>query len=377
MAVFGSKAEAIKISPLVDVLATKKDFEVKVCIVGYEKEIVESVLTIFDIEIDYFLNLDEEEINLYDYTLISLQKLKTILEDEDPDIVLVQGDSTICFVTALACFYKQIPVAHVEAGLRTYNNLESYPHEFNRQAVGIVAKYNFVPTRRAKLNLINEGKEPATIFITGNTAIDTLKKTIRLDYTHPHLEWASNSRLIIITVNCRKKIGEPLRNVCRALKRIVEEVPDTKIIFPVTYQVGVRQIVEEILGSNTNIRLIDPLPVIDFHNFLNKAYFILTDSGSIQEEAPSLGKPVLVMKDKSERPEGIRSGTLKLVGTNEEDIYRNCKWLLNESDLYQKMAKAYNPYGDGYASDRIADILQTGRRWEWNENSYSQLDLGK
>lgn len=377
MTVFSTKAEAIKICPLLDVLTTKKDFEVKICLSDQYRELVEPVLEVFKIEPDYILSMTNNTLSFYDLTIIILQKLKTILENEEPDLVLVQGDSSTSFVTALACFYLHIPIGHIEAGLRTYTIQSSFPEEFNRQAMGIIASYNFVPTRRAKLNLINEGKDPATIFITGNTAIDALKRTIQLDYTHPYLAWAEDSRLIIVTVSRRETAGETLKNICRAVKRIVDEVPGTKVIFPVEPTHAGRKTINELIGKHENIRLIDPLPVEDFHNFLNKAYLILTDSGGIQEEAPSLGKPVLVIRDITERPEGIRAGTLKLVGTNEEDIVRNCKWLLSETALYQKMSKASNPYGDGYASDRIADIIQTGRRWEWNENSISHLDFKK
>lgn len=377
MAVFSTKPEAIKMCPLLDVLLTKKVFEVKICLSDQYKERVTPVLEVFKIEPDYILSVTNKTLSFYDLTIVILQKLKKILETEEPDLVLIQGDSSTSFVTALACFYLQIPIGHVEAGLRTYTINSSFPEEFNRQAMGIIASYNFVPTRRAKLNLINEGKDPATIFITGNTAIDALKKTIQLDYTHPHLKWAEDSRLIIISANRTESTGEPLKNICRAIKRVVVEVPETKVIFPVDLTHAGKNIIEEIIGKHENIRLIEPLPVVDFHNFLNNAYLVLTDSGGIQEEAPSLGKPVLVIRDITERPEGLRAGTLKLVGTNEEDIVRNCKWLLSETALYQKMSKASNPYGDGYASDRIADIIQTGRRWEWNENSISHLDFKK
>lgn len=358
--------------PLVNVLLSKREFDTKVCVTGQHKEMLEQVLNTFNVTPDYDLSIMKKNQTLFDITITILEKIKEVLEIEKPDLVLVHGDTSTTFVTALACYYLKIPVGHVEAGLRTYNIDSPYPEEFNRQAVGIVAQYHFAPTKRAKVNLINEGKDPASIYITGNTAIDALRTTVQSDYRHPQLDWADDSRLIMVTAHRRENIGEPLRNIFKAIKRIVDDVPDTKVIYPVHLNPSVREIANEIIGNHDRIRLIDPLTVVDFHNFLAKAHIILTDSGGIQEEAPSLGKPVLVMRDTTERPEGIRAGTLKMVGTNEEEIYRECKILLSNTAKYLEMSKASNPYGDGYASDRIADIIHTGRRWEWNENSISR-----
>ena len=273
-------------------------------------------------------------------------------------MVLVHGDTSTTFVTALACFYLQIPVGHVEAGLRTYNIYSPYPEEFNRQAVSIISQFNFAPTELSKNNLLKEGKKEETIFVTGNTAIDALKTTVREDYTHPDLEWASDSRLIMITAHRRENLGEPMKHMFRAIRRVMDEHPDVKAIYPIHMNPVVREIADSILGDDERIRIIEPLEVLDFHNFLNRSYMILTDSGGIQEEAPSLGKPVLVMRDTTERPEGIAAGTLKLVGTEEETIYQNFKSLLENKDEYEKMSKASNPYGDGFACKRIANILE-------------------
>jgi UDP-N-acetylglucosamine 2-epimerase (non-hydrolysing) len=315
------------------------------------------VLEAFDVVPDYDLSIMKEKQTLFDVTINILERMKAVLEEVKPDIVLVHGDTSTTFVTALACFYLQIKVGHVEAGLRTYNIYSPYPEEFNRQAVGIMADFNFSPTEVSKNNLIKEGKNPETIFVTGNTAIDALKTTVREEYTHEHLEWASDSRLIMITAHRRENLGEPMRNMFRAIKRIIDEKPDIKAIYPIHMNPVVREAANEILGNTDRIRIIEPLEVLDFHNFLARSYLILTDSGGIQEEAPSLGKPVLVMRDTTERPEGIAAGTLKLVGTDEEVIYNTFKQLLDDKEEYEKMSKASNPYGDGFASKRIADIL--------------------
>lgn len=295
---------------------------------------------------------------LFDVTTNILNKIKEVLEKEKPNVVLVHGDTSTTFVTALACFYLQIPVGHVEAGLRTYNIYSPYPEEFNRQAVSIISQFNFAPTELSKNNLLKEGKKEETIFVTGNTAIDALKTTVREDYTHPDLEWVSDSRLIMITAHRRENLGEPMKHMFRAIRRVMDEHPDVKAIYPIHMNPVVREIADSILGDDERIRIIEPLEVLDFHNFLNRSYMILTDSGGIQEEAPSLGKPVLVMRDTTERPEGIAAGTLKLVGTEEETIYQNFKSLLENKDEYEKMSKASNPYGDGFACKRIADILE-------------------
>lgn len=295
---------------------------------------------------------------LFDVTVNILKRIRDVLMEVKPDVVLVHGDTSTTFATALACFYLQTPVGHVEAGLRTYNIYSPYPEEFNRQAVSIVSSYNFAPTELSRENLIREGKNPETIYITGNTAIDALKTTVRDDYTHEQLEWASDSRLIMITAHRRENLGEPMHHMFRAIRRIVDEHPDIKAIYPIHMNPVVREAADEILGGDDRIRIIEPLDVLDFHNFLSRSYLILTDSGGIQEEAPSLGKPVLVMRDTTERPEGIAAGTLKLVGTDEETIYQNFKLLLENQDEYDRMSKASNPYGDGKACERIADILE-------------------
>jgi UDP-N-acetylglucosamine 2-epimerase (non-hydrolysing) len=318
---------------------------------------LDQVLKIFNVVPDYDLSIMKDKQTLFDVTVSILDKMRDVLEEVKPDVVLVHGDTSTTFVTALACFYMQIPIGHVEAGLRTYNIYSPYPEEFNRQAVGIVAKYNFAPTELAKSNLIKEGKAVTSIYVTGNTAIDALKTTVRDDYTHEQLDWASDSRLIMVTAHRRENLGEPMRHMFRAIKRIVDDFPDIKVIYPIHMNPIVRETANEILGDCNRIRIIEPLDVLDFHNFLAKSYLILTDSGGIQEEAPSLGKPVLVMRDTTERPEGIKAGTLKLVGTDEEFIYSTFRLLLEDNDEYEKMSKASNPYGDGYASKRIADIL--------------------
>lgn len=359
MVVFGTRPEAIKMCPLVKELKSRDNFDTIVCVTGQHKEMLDQVLNVFKVEPDYNLAIMRKKQTLFDVTINILNKMKTILETVKPDIVLVHGDTSTTFVTALACFYLQIPVGHVEAGLRTYDIYSPYPEEFNRQSVGIMAKYHFAPTEKSKENLLKEGKDPLNIFVTGNTAIDALKTTVKEHYTHPQLEWVGNSKLIMITAHRRENLGEPMRNMFRAIKRIVSEYKDIKVIYPIHLNPAVRKIANEILGNNERVRIIEPLEVLDFHNFLAKSFIILTDSGGIQEEAPSLGKPVLVMRDTTERPEGILAGTLKLVGTNEENIYKNFKLLLNNDKEYEKMSKASNPYGDGFASKRIADILES------------------
>lgn len=358
MMVFGTRPEAIKMCPLVKELKTREKFNTVVCVTGQHREMLDQVLTAFDVVPDYDLSIMKAKQTLFDVTINILEKMKSVLEEVKPDVVFVHGDTSTTFVTALACFYLQIPVGHVEAGLRTYNIYSPYPEEFNRQAVGIVSNYNFAPTEMSKENLLKEGKNPSTIYVTGNTAIDALKTTVRDDYTHEHLEWAEDSRLIMITAHRRENLGEPMRNMFRAIKRIIDEKSDIKAIYPIHMNPVVREAAQEILGDTDRIRIIEPLEVLDFHNFLSRSHLILTDSGGIQEEAPSLGKPVLVMRDTTERPEGIAAGTLKLVGTDEELIYKTFKQLLEDQNEYDKMSKASNPYGDGFASKRIADILE-------------------
>lgn len=357
MVVFGTRPEAIKMCPLVKELKTRKRLNTIVCVTGQHREMLDQVLTAFEIVPDYDLSIMKTKQTLFDVTINILEKMKVVLEEVKPDVVLVHGDTSTTFVTALACFYLQIPVGHVEAGLRTYNIYSPYPEEFNRQAVSIVSNYNFAPTEISKENLLKEGKDPSTIYVTGNTAIDALKTTVRDDYTHEYLDWASDSRLIMITAHRRENLGEPMRNMFKAIKRIIDEHQDIKAIYPIHMNPLVREAAQEILGDTDRIRIIEPLEVLDFHNFLSRSHLILTDSGGIQEEAPSLGKPVLVMRDTTERPEGIAAGTLKLVGTGEEVIYKTFKQLLEDQSEYDKMIKASNPYGDGFASKRIADIL--------------------
>ena len=358
MTVFGTRPEAIKMCPLVLELKTRKNLETVVCVTGQHREMLDMVLQTFNVVPDYDLSIMKERQTLFDVTINILDKMRHVLEEVKPDVVLVHGDTSTTFVTALACFYLQIPIGHVEAGLRTYNIQSPYPEEFNRQAVSIVANYNFAPTELSKQNLIKEGKNPKTIYVTGNTVIDAFKTTVRENYTHPMLEWAKDSRLIMITAHRRENLGEPMVHMFNAIKRIMDEYKDIKAIYPIHMNPKVRETANAILSGNDRIKIIEPLDVVDFHNFLNASYLIITDSGGIQEEAPSLGKPVLVMRDTTERPEGIKAGTLKLVGTNEERIYKAFKQLLEDKKEYEKMAKASNPYGDGLASKRIADILE-------------------
>ena len=355
--VFGTRPEAIKMCPLVNELKSRKNVETIVCVTGQHRQMLDQVLETFNIVPDYDLSIMQQRQTLFDVTVNILQRIKSVLEEVKPDVVLVHGDTSTTFVTALACFYLQIPVGHVEAGLRTYNIFSPYPEEFNRQAVGIVAQYNFSPTEMSKQNLLNEGKNAETIYVTGNTAIDALKTTVRADYSHPELEWAKDSRLILITAHRRENLGEPMRNMFRAIQRVMEEHPNVKAIYPIHMNPAVREAAYEIFGNNDRMHIIEPLDVLDFHNFMSRSFLILTDSGGIQEEAPSLGKPVLVMRDTTERPEGITAGTLKLVGTEEEVIYNNFRILLDDPNEYDRMSKASNPYGDGTACKQIADIL--------------------
>ena len=357
MLVFGTRPEAIKMCPLVNELKTRENIETIVCVTGQHRQMLDQVLEAFHVVPDYDLSIMKDKQTLFDITTNILNRIKEVLEQVKPDVVLVHGDTSTTFVTALACFYLQIPVGHVEAGLRTYNIYSPYPEEFNRQAVGIISQYNFAPTELSKQNLLNEGKKAESIYVTGNTAIDALKTTVRTDYTHPELDWAKDSRLIMITAHRRENLGEPMKNMFRAIRRVMDEHPDVKAIYPIHMNPVVRQTANEILGGDDRIHIIEPLEVLAFHNFLAHSYMILTDSGGIQEEAPSLGKPVLVMRDTTERPEGIAAGTLKLVGTDEEVIYQNFKLLLEDPEEYAEMSNASNPYGDGFACKQIADIL--------------------
>lgn len=358
MLVFGTRPEAIKMCPLVNELKARKNLRVTVCVTGQHRQMLDQVLEVFGIDPDYDLSIMKSKQTLFDITTNILNGIQKVLEKVRPDVVLVHGDTSTTFATALACFYLQIPVGHVEAGLRTYNIYSPYPEEFNRQAVSVISQFNFAPTEQSRRNLLNEGKNAETVYVTGNTAIDALKTTVREYYTHPELEWAKDSRLILITAHRRENLGEPMKHMFRAIRRVLDGHPDVKAIYPIHMNPVVRQIADEILGDNERIHIIEPLDVLDFHNFMARSYLILTDSGGIQEEAPSLGKPVLVMRDTTERPEGIAAGTLKLVGTSEDVIYHNFKQLLEDSEYYATMSNASNPYGDGFACKRIADILE-------------------
>ncbi len=357
MSVFGTRPEAIKMCPLVKELESREEIESIVCVTGQHREMLDAVLKVFDVKPDYDLSIMKQNQTLFDVTTNILNGIKSVLEDVQPDIVLVHGDTSTTFVTALACFYLQIPVGHVEAGLRTYDIYSPFPEEFNRQAVGIVSKLNFSPTEMAKDNLLKEGKNASSIYVTGNTAIDALQTTVKADYQHPYLDWVGEDQLILITAHRRENLGEPMVNMFKAIKRIIEEHPNTKAIYPIHMNPKVRKTAEEILGKEDRIKIVEPLEVVDFHNFINKSHIIVTDSGGIQEEAPSLAKPVLVMRDTTERPEGVAAGTLKLVGTDEEVIYEAFKELLEDEEVYKAMSNASNPYGDGHASKRIADII--------------------
>lgn len=357
MVVFGTRPEAIKMCPLVQELKKHKELRTLVCVTGQHREMLDQILNTFSIVPDYDLSIMKDKQTLFDVTQNILSRIEKILKEILPDVVLVHGDTSTTFATALACFYMKIPVGHVEAGLRTYDIYSPYPEEFNRQAVSIIAEYNFAPTETSKNNLIKEGHRAENIYVTGNTVIDALKFTVKKDYIHEELKWASDSRLIMITAHRRENLGKPMVHMFRAIRRVIEEHRDVKAIYPIHMNPLIRKTAEKELAGCNRIRIIEPLDVLDFHNFLAASYIILTDSGGIQEEAPSLGKPVLVMRDTTERPEGIEAGTLKLVGTDEDVIYKNFKELLDNRKAYEIMAEASNPYGDGHACERIADIL--------------------
>ena len=357
MIVFGTRPEAIKMCPLVNELKKRSGVEPIVCVTGQHRQMLDQVLQAFDVIPDYDLSIMKANQDLFDITTGILMSIKPVLKRVNPEIVLVHGDTSTSFITALACYYLQMPVAHVEAGLRTHNIYSPYPEEFNRQGVGLLAQYHFAPTEISKENLIQEGKNPDSIYVTGNTVIDALKTTVKEDYSHPDLDWAKDSRLILLTAHRRENLGEPMHHMFRAIRRITEEFEDIKVIYPIHKNPVVRKAAEEELSGMDRIRIIEPLDVLDFHNFMSNSYIILTDSGGIQEEAPSLGKPVLVMRNTTERPEGIEAGTLQLVGVEEEKIYESFKTLLVDKNEYNKMSNASNPYGDGFACKRIADIL--------------------
>ncbi len=367
MLVFGTRPEAIKMCPLVNELKTRSGIRTVVCVTGQHRQMLDQVLDAFGVRPDYDLSIMKQNQTLFDITAGILGSIKSVLEEVKPDVVLVHGDTSTTFVTALCCYYMQIPVGHVEAGLRTYNIYSPYPEEFNRQAVSIIARYNFAPTRLAAEQLKREGKDPDTIYITGNTVIDAMQHTVREDYAHPELEWVGGSRLIFITAHRRENLGEPMRHMFRAIRRVLDEHPDCKAVYPIHMNPAVREAAAAELGDCSRIHIIEPLEVFDCHNFEARSYLCLTDSGGIQEECPSYGVPVLVMRDTTERPEGIDAGTLKLVGTGEETIYRTFKLLLENEEEYARMSHAANPYGDGRACKRIADILEKGNYEPWKQ----------
>ena len=368
MLVFGTRPEAIKMCPLVNELKKRKSIQTLVCVTGQHREMLDQVLRTFGVTPDFDLSIMKKGQTLFDITTNILEKIKNVLEEIKPDIVLVHGDTSTTFVTALACFYLQIPIGHVEAGLRTYNIYSPYPEEFNRQAVSIISQYNFAPTQLAAEHLIKEGKNKDTIYVTGNTVIDAMKHTVTSSYTHPELEWVGNDKMIFITAHRRENLGEPMHHMFRAIRRVLNEHPECKAVYPIHMNPIVRKAADEELGDCKQIHIIEPIEVVDCHNFEARCFLCLTDSGGIQEEVPSYGKPVLVMRDTTERPEGVSAGTLKLVGTDEEKIYRSFKELIENEDAYNAMALACNPYGDGFACKRIADVLEFGKCDPWVAN---------
>ncbi|WP_106533013.1 non-hydrolyzing UDP-N-acetylglucosamine 2-epimerase [Planomicrobium soli] len=358
MTIFGTRPEAVKMAPLVlELQKHPETIEPVVTVTAQHREMLDQVLETFQIKPDYDLNIMKDRQTLSDVTVRGLRGLDEIMKKAQPDIVLVHGDTTTTFVASLAAFYNQIAVGHVEAGLRTHNKYSPYPEEMNRQLTGVIADIHFAPTEQSAQNLLKEGKRKERIFITGNTAIDALKTTIRQAYSHPVLEKVGSDRMILLTAHRRENLGQPMRNMFRAIKRLTEEHDDIQVVYPVHMNPAVREVADEVLGRDPRIHLIEPLEVMDFHNFAARSFIILTDSGGVQEEAPSLGKPVLVLRDTTERPEGIEAGTLKLAGTSEADIYRLAKELLTDTEAYERMAQASNPYGDGKASHRIVEAL--------------------
>ena len=357
MTIFGTRPEAIKMAPLVKELKSRDEIECIVCVTAQHRQMLDQVLETFEIVPDYDLNIMQHGQTLGEITTRTLIVLENIIREVNPDLVLVQGDTTTTFVGALAAFYNNCDIGHVEAGLRTYDKYSPYPEEMNRQMVGCMADLHFAPTEMSKNNLLREGKKEESIYVTGNTAIDAMKTTVLTDYHHEVLDWVGNDRMILLTAHRRENLGDPMRHIFKGIKRIVDEYPDVKVVYPIHLNPKVREVAKEVFGDSDRIRLIEPLEVFDFHNFQNRSYIILTDSGGIQEEAPSLGKPVLVLRNTTERPEGIKAGTLKLVGTDEDVIYEETKRLLNDKNEYEKMSHASNPYGDGNASKRIADAI--------------------
>ncbi len=365
MTVFGTRPEAIKICPLILEMKKRSGLEVVVCVTAQHRQMLDQVLTTFGVVPDYDLNIMKDRQTLFDITTSVLNGIKVVLEKEKPDVVLVHGDTSTTFVTALACFYLQIPVGHVEAGLRTYNIYSPYPEEFNREAVSIVSQFNFAPTPLARQNLLNEGRRGENIYVTGNTVIDAMQHTVKTDYSHSELDWVGNNKLIFITAHRRENLGEPMHHMFRAIRRVLDEHPDCRAVYPIHMNPVVREAAKQELFGCDRIHIIEPIEVFDCHNFEARSFLCLTDSGGIQEECPSYGVPVLVMRDTTERPEGVDAGTLKLVGTDEEVIYSTFKELLENKEAYDAMAHAVNPYGDGHACERIADILEGKEYSPW------------
>lgn len=358
MSIFGTRPEAIKMAPLVKELEKREGVESIVCVTAQHREMLDQVLETFDIKPDYDLNIMKSGQTLADITTRALVGLESVIKEAKPDIVLVHGDTTTTFAGALAAFYNNVAIGHVEAGLRTWDKYSPFPEEMNRQMVDRMTDMYFAPTEVSKKNLLEEGIDASKIYVTGNTAIDAMSTTVNDDYTHPELDWIKDDeRMILLTAHRRENLGEPMRHIFKGIKRVVDEFEDIKVIYPIHLNPKVREVASEVFGDCERVKLIEPLEVFDFHNFQNKSYLILSDSGGIQEEAPSLGKPVLVLRDTTERPEGIEAGTLKLVGTDEEVIYRETKKLLENKEEYEKMSKASNPYGDGHASKRIVDAI--------------------
>mgnify|MGYP002310092278 CR=1 FL=1 len=357
MLVFGTRPEAIKMCPLVNELKTRKGIETIVCVTGQHRQMLDQVLETFHIVPEYDLDIMKQGQTLNEVVQRVLGSIGEVLEKERPDIVLVHGDTTTTFAGALAAYHSQIAIGHVEAGLRTWNKYSPFPEEMNRQMVGCLADMHFAPTEVSAKNLRDEGKKEENIYITGNTAIDAMATTVDENYENPIFDWIGDDRMILLTAHRRENLGEPMYHIFRAIKRIVDEFADVKVVYPIHMNPKVRQIAKEVFDDCDRVRLIEPLEVFDFHNFQNKSYLIMTDSGGIQEEAPSLGKPVLVLRDTTERPEGIKAGTLKLTGTDEEVIYNETKKLLSDKEAYNAMSHASNPYGDGHASERIADAI--------------------
>lgn len=362
ISVFGTRPEAIKMAPVVKELERREGIESVVCVTAQHRDMLDQVLDIFKIKPDYDLNIMKPGQTLAYITAEVLKGIEEVIIKEKPDLALVHGDTTTAMAAALAAFYQQVPVGHVEAGLRTYDKYSPYPEEMNRQIIDKISDYLFAPTEVSRENIGEKLNKGQKVFVTGNTAIDALKTTVSDSYSHPDLDWADGSRLILVTAHRRENLGDPMRNIFKAIVQILEEFPDVKVIYPVHLNPRVQEVAQEVLGNNDRVKLIEPLDVLDFHNFMERAYFIMSDSGGVQEEAPSLGKPVLVLRDTTERPEGIEAGTLKLVGTNTKDVYKEAKLLLSDKDAYNKMAEAKNPYGDGFASKYIVDHILESKK---------------